>query len=490
MELYTIILFCISFFLLFLRRSSAAHRLPPGPFNFPILGSLHRLGSHPNQSLFELAKTYGPLMTLRLGYVTTVVVSSAEIAKQVLLTHDETFSDHTVPDAVASQPNHESTLAWAVGDGRWRNRRRICNTQLFTVQRLNSLQHLRHQKVQQLIEHINKQRVSGSQVNIGQLTFATALNLISSTIFSTDIVDPDFSTAQEFKELVWRIMEYSAKPNSSDYFPMLKRFDWQGIRKHIRQSYLRLHVIFDVMIEERMEVRASDSMTRNGDFLDVLLDQCEENESYFTRQNINPLILDLFIAGSDTSALTTEWAMAELLRKPEVLKETKREVMEVIGTERAVHESDIDKLPYLQAVVKETMRLHPVAPLLLPYKVKKDVEICGYNIPKNAQLLVNAWGIGRDPKYWTDPLSFRPERFLDSSLDFRGRDFEYIPFGAGRRICSGMPLAVRMVHLMLASMVHSFDWKLPPGINPQDLDMQEQFGTTLRKAVPLCVVPI
>ncbi|KAK8520710.1 hypothetical protein V6N13_076841 [Hibiscus sabdariffa] len=209
MEHYIFLLFCISFFLLFLHRSSAAHRLPPGPFNFPIVGSLHRLGSYPNQSLFELAKTYGPLMTLRLGDVTAVIASSAEMAKQVLLTHEEAFSDRTVPDAVASQPNHESTLAWGVGVGMWRNRRRLCNTQLFTVQRLNLLQDLRHQKVQQLIKHIDKQRVSGSQVNIGEVTFATALNLISSTIFSTDIVDPEYSTAQEFKELVGRIMGYS-----------------------------------------------------------------------------------------------------------------------------------------------------------------------------------------------------------------------------------------------------------------------------------------
>ncbi|KAK8658798.1 hypothetical protein V6N13_029019 [Hibiscus sabdariffa] len=293
MELYSILLFCISFFLLFLRRSSSAHRLPPGPFNFPIVGSLHRLGSHPNQSLFELAKTYGPLMTLRLGYVTAVIASSAEMAKQVLLTHEEAFSDRTVPDAVASQPNYEWTLGWSVGGVRWRNRRRLCTTQLFTVQRLNSLQHLRQQKVQQLIQHIEKQRVSGSQVNIGELTFATALNLISSTIFSRDIVDPEFSTAHEFKDLVWRIMEDSSKPNLSDYFPMLKRFDLQGMRKHIRQSYMRLHAIFDTLIDKRMELRASDSKAISGDFLDVLLDQCEENESYFTRQNIKPLILGI-----------------------------------------------------------------------------------------------------------------------------------------------------------------------------------------------------
>ncbi|OMO65500.1 Cytochrome P450 [Corchorus olitorius] len=289
---FYVFLFCIPLLsFLFLRRHSSAHSLPPGPINLPIIGSLHRLGSHPNQSLFELAKIYGPLMTLRLGYVTTIIASSAETAKLILQTHDQTFSDRTVPDVVTSQPNPESTLAWALGDSRWRNRRRICNTQLFTMQRLNSLQHLRHQKVEQLIKHIKKQSISGSQVNIGEVAFATALNLISTTIFSMDMVDPEFNTAQEFKDLVWRIMEDSAKPNLSDYFPLLKRFDLQGIRKHIRPSYMRLHEIFNELIDKRMEERASNSVTRNGDLLDVLLDQCDENESDFSRQNIKPLIL-------------------------------------------------------------------------------------------------------------------------------------------------------------------------------------------------------
>ncbi|OMP00099.1 Cytochrome P450 [Corchorus olitorius] len=290
MELYMIFLFCIPLFFLFLRRSSAKN-LPPGPINLPIIGSLHRLGTHPNQSLYELAKTYGPLMTLRLGYVTTIIASSAETAKLILQTHDQTFSDRPVPDAVASQPNPESTLGWAIGDSKWKNRRRICNTQLFTVQRLNSLQHLRHQKVEQLIKHVKKQSISGSQVNIGEVAFATSLNLISTTIFSVDLVDPEFNTAQEFKDLVWRIMEDSAKPNLSDYFPMLKRFDLQGIRKDIRRSYMRLHEIFNEIIDKRVEERASDCFTRSDDFLDVLLDQCEENGSDFSRHNIKPLIL-------------------------------------------------------------------------------------------------------------------------------------------------------------------------------------------------------
>ncbi|GKU95864.1 hypothetical protein SLEP1_g9167 [Rubroshorea leprosula] len=204
MELMYAILFCISFpFLwrIFLRPPSA-RTLPPGPTSLPIIGSLHRLGPYPNHSLYELAKIFGPLMTLRLGFVTTVIASSPETAKQILQIHDQSFSERTIPEVIASQPDPDATLAWAIGDQRWRNRRRVCTTQLFTVQRLNSFQLLRQEKVEQLIKHIKKHQISGSQINVGQVVFATTLNLISSTIFSIDIVDPEFNTAQEFKDLL------------------------------------------------------------------------------------------------------------------------------------------------------------------------------------------------------------------------------------------------------------------------------------------------
>ncbi|XVF52082.1 hypothetical protein PTKIN_Ptkin04bG0236400 [Pterospermum kingtungense] len=493
MELY-IILFCISIlFLLFkpLFHRSSSSNLPPGPTGLPILGSILRLGPHPNQSLADLAKIHGPIMSLRLGSITTVVLSSPEMAKQVLQTHAQSFSDRPIPDAIASIPNLEASLVWGPSDDtRWRKLRGICSTQLFSTQKLNSLQHLRYQKVERLIEHIRKNCLSSSQVNIGQVVFATTLNLIFSTMFSIDIVDPEFSTAQEFKDLVWKMVESAGKPNLSDYFPFLKRFDLQGVRKNARVSYDRMHEIFDEMIGKRMEARASDSTTKNGDFLDVLLDQWEQDGSALNRETIKPLIQNLFIAGSETSATTTEWAMAELLRNPEVMRKARNELIRVIGSERTVKESDIDELPYLQAVVKETLRLHPAAPLLLPYKARNNAEICGYTIPKGAHVLVNIWAINRDPKYWNQPLKFYPERFIGSKMDYKGGSFEFIPFGAGRRLCLGLPLATRMVHLMLASMILSFDWKLPQGTNPEDLDMQEHFGMTLKKAKPLYAIPV
>lgn len=199
---------------------------------------------------------------------------------------------------------------------------------------------------------------------------------------------------------------------------------------------------------------------------------------------------DLFVAGTDTTSNTLEWAMAESLKNPEIMKKAKAELEEVIGKGKVLDEADIQRLPYLRCMVKETLRIHPPVPFLIPRRVDQDVEVCGYTVPKNSQVFVNAWAIGRDPETWPNPLEFRPERFFDSEVDMKGRDFELIPFGAGRRICPGLPLAVRMVPVMLGSLLNSFNWKLEGGKGPKDLDMEEKFGITLQKALPLMAVPV
>lgn len=199
----------------------------------------------------------------------------------------------------------------------------------------------------------------------------------------------------------------------------------------------------------------------------------------------------MFVAGTDTSSSTTEWAIAELIRHPGILAQAQQELDSVVGRDRPVSESDIPKLPYLQAVVKETFRLHPSTPLSLPRVAAESCEIYGYHIPKGATLLVNVWAIGRDPKEWSNPLEFKPERFLPggekADVDVKGTDFEVIPFGAGRRICAGMNLGIRMVQLLTATLAHAFDWDLQNGLHPEKLNMDEAYGLTLQRAAPLVV---
>ncbi|MED6118229.1 hypothetical protein PIB30_000856 [Stylosanthes scabra] len=470
---------------------------PPGPPGLPIIGNLHQLGPKPHVTLSTLSKTYGPLMSLQLGSVTVVIASSPSAAQEILQRHDSSFSDRPIPDVITAQPNVLDTLAWSPGGPRWRSRRRLCTTKIFTNQRLDLLQHLRQHKVQQLVQHLHQKSAARTPVNIGEVAFATMLNLVSNTVFSEDVVDPEFKSAGEFKEVVWRIMEDAGRVNVSDYFPAVKWLDLQGVKRHVTVSYLRIHKLFDEMIGKRVRDRDTCG-ARGDDFLDVLLDQCEQQEDdnnddseSLTIDNIKPMLLDLFIAGSDTSGSTIEWAMAELLHNPEIMHKARNELNQVIGTtNNQVKESDIPRLEYMEAIVKETLRLHPSVPLLLPYLAGNDVQVNGYTIHKGDQVLINAWSIGRDPQYWDDPLAFRPERFLRSKIDFKGRNFEYLPFGAGRRICPGLPLANRMITLVVAALVHSFEWKLPEGVTPESLDMTEQYGITLKRLTPLCAIPI
>ncbi|KAA8520550.1 hypothetical protein F0562_014806 [Nyssa sinensis] len=476
------------------RRKSSTARLPPGPYPFPIIGNIFALGNKPHRSLANLSKTYGPLMSLKLGSITTVVVSSPKIAKEVLQTHDQALSGRTVPDAAQVHDHHKVSIVWLPVSAQWRNLRKICREQLFALQRLDAGQGLRRKKVQELLDYVHERCKKGQAVDIGRAAFTTSLNLLSNTIFSIDMAHYRSSSSQEFKELVWAAMEQAGKPNLADYFPFLKLIDLQGKRRKQKILFGKLFSMFDKIVNQRLQSRASSETSTplmiNNDVLEALLNSCNGSDIKLNFKDIKHLFLDLFIAGTDTTSSTLEWAMTELLKNPETMAKAQNELKEVIGKDGVVQESDISRLPYLQAVVKETFRLHPSAPLLLPHKAEADVEICGFIVPKKAQVLVNTWAMGRDSGIWSNPESFVPERFIESGVDLKGQDFELIPFGSGRRICPGMQLGYRMVHLVLASLLHSFDWKLEEGMKPEDIDMSDKTGLTLQKAMPLKAIPI
>nr|WJK44486.1 geraniol-10-hydroxylase 1 [Camptotheca acuminata] len=460
-------------------------KFPPGPTSLPVIGHLLKLGNKPHKAFAELAKTHGPIMMLKLGRINTVVISSPAMAKQVLQKQDLDFCNRATPDSLRAHSHNQVSVAWLPVSERWRSLRSICNSHIFSSQRIDANQHLRRQKVQELVAHIRESCNTGVAVNIGQAAFRTSLNLLSNTIFSMDLANPSSDMAQELKEVVCRIMEEAGKPNLVDYFPVLKKIDPQGLRRGLTIHFGMVIELFDDLINQRLELKN----TANNDVLDALLNIAEDQNDGLDRKHINHLLLDLFAAGTDTTSSTLEWAMAEILHNPKTLLKAQAELEQTIGRGKAIEESDIAQLPYLKAIVKETMRLHPPLPFLLPRKVEVDVEICGFTIPKDAQVLVNAWAIGRCPSIWENPNLFMPERFLGSQVDVRGHDFELIPFGAGRRICPGLPLAIRMVHLMLGSLINAFDWKLEDGIAPEDMNMEDKFGLTLEMVAPLRAVP-
>ncbi|QCD89243.1 geraniol 8-hydroxylase-like [Vigna unguiculata] len=488
---FTLLLFAIITFLKVLTSLLSPNKtkpnLPPGPKGLPVVGNLLQLGAKPHQTLATLAKTHGSIMSLKLGQVTTIVMSSAEAAKGVLQIHDHFLSNRKIPDAMKGANHDHFSLPFIPVSQQWRELRKLCNGLLFSNKNLDATVELRSKKVRELYSDIHHSSLKGEPVNIGRMAFKTIINQLSNTIYSEDLIQ-SAEKAGEMKELVTNIMKEVGRPNLADCFPVLKMIDPHGIRRRTGSYFEKLLNIFKSLIHKRLELRndAAGYCTKR-DMLDAMLNDAEHKMDIVKIQRLS---LDLFVAGTDTVTSTVEWVMAELLHNPHVMSKAKEELERVIGKGNLVEESDIAKLPYLRAIVKETFRLHPAVPLLLPRKAEVEFEMHGHTIPKGAQVLVNVWAIGRDPNLWDKPSLFWPERFLESEIDFKGRSFELTPFGGGRRICPGLPLAIRLVFLMLGLFINSFDWELEGGIKAEDMNMDENFGLTLEKAQPVLAVPI
>ncbi|XP_023640606.1 cytochrome P450 76C4-like [Capsella rubella] len=498
MEIIMFLVFCFlsSCFLIFttarFRRSSyQAARLPPGPPRLPIIGNIHQVGRNPHRSFAELSKTYGPIMSLKLGCLNSVVIGSPEAAREVLKTHDQILSGRKSTNSIRSINHHEASVAWLPpSSARWRLLRKLSASLLFSPQRIEATKALRMKKVQELVNFVSESSERGEAVGISRISFTTALNIISNVLFSVDIGSYDCKNSNGFQETVIAGMEASGKPDAANFFPCLGFLDLQSNRKTMKASTEKLFRVFREFMDAKTALRNESTDVSNMDFLDSLLALTQGDEPEIDNNDIEHLLLDMFAAGTDTTSTTVEWAMAELLKSPKTMAKAQAEIDSVVGQNGVVEETDISELPYLQAIVKETLRLHPAVPLLLPREAEADVEILGFMVPKDAQVLVNVWAIGRDPNVWENTTRFEPERFLGKEIDVKGKDYELTPFGAGRRICPGLPLAVKIVSLMLASLLYSFDWKLTNGVVSEDLDMDETFGITLHKTKPLHAFPV
>ncbi|KAE9610717.1 hypothetical protein Lal_00021233 [Lupinus albus] len=463
----------------------------PGPYPLPIIGNIFELGKLPHQTLTKLSKTYGPIMSLKFGSVTAIVISSPQVAKEALQKNDQVFSFRPTPDTLRAHDHHIYSVAWMQPTADWRALRKACAIKVFSSRMLDSTQFLRQKKVQELMEYVKESCKNGEALDIGKATFKTVLNSISNTLFSMDLAHYTSDKFQEFKEIICGITEEAGKPNYVDYFPILSLLDPQGAHGRMKGYFGKLIKFFDGLIEERLQLRASQKESKAcKDVLDSVLELMLEDNSQITRLHVSHLFVDLFVAGIDTTSITIEWAMAELLRNPEKLKKVRKELQKVTSKGEQLQETHISNLPFLEAVIKETFRLHPPAAFLVPRMSGDNVELCGYMVPKHAQIMINAWAMGRDSTIWANPNEFIPERFLNNEIDFKGQYFELIPFGAGRRICPGLPLASKTVHTVLASLLCGYDWKLSDGGMGENMDMSEEYGLTLHKAQPLLVIPI
>ncbi|KAG5148940.1 hypothetical protein JHK82_015821 [Glycine max] len=449
--------------------------LPPGPKPWPIVGNLPHMGPVPHHSLAALARIHGPLMHLRLGFVDVVVAASASVAEQFLKIHDSNFSSRP-PNAGAKYIAYNyQDLVFAPYGPRWRLLRKLTSVHLFSGKAMNEFRHLRQEEVARLT--CNLASSDTKAVNLGQLlnvctTNALARAMIGRRVFNDGNGGCD-PRADEFKAMVMEVMVLAGVFNIGDFIPSLEWLDLQGVQAKMKKLHKRFDAFLTSIIEEHNNSSSKNENHKN--FLSILLslkDVRDDHGNHLTDTEIKALLLNMFTAGTDTSSSTTEWAIAELIKNPQILAKLQQELDTVVGRDRSVKEEDLAHLPYLQAVIKETFRLHPSTPLSVPRAAAES---------------------SRDPKEWNDPLEFRPERFLlggeKADVDVRGNDFEVIPFGAGRRICAGLSLGLQMVQLLTAALAHSFDWELEDCMNPEKLNMDEAYGLTLQRAVPLSVHP-
>ncbi|MED6160094.1 hypothetical protein PIB30_048150 [Stylosanthes scabra] len=477
--------------LLFLRPNSAQRNLPPGPPGLPIVGNLLSLDPDLHTYFTSLAHTYGPIFKLQLGSKLGIVVTSPLLARQILKEHDTVFANRDVPAAARAATYGGSDIAWTPYGPEWRMLRKVCALKMLSHNTLDSVYELRRNEVRKTVAFLYG-RV-GSEVNVGEQGFLTVLNVITEMMWGGAVEGKEREgLGAEFREAVAEMTELFGKPNVSDFFPLLARFDLQGVERQMQALVPRFDGIFERMIGERVR----GGKKERNDFLQFLLNLMDEGDSKtpLTMVQLKALLMDMVVGGSDTSSNTIEFAMAEMINNSEVMKKVQEELEAVVGRDNIVEESHIHKLPYLRAVMKETLRLHPALPLLVPHCPSETTTVGGYTIPKGSRVFVNVWAIHRDPSIWDNPLEFDPTRFLNddddgganNKWDFSGSDFRYFPFGSGRRICAGIAMAERTVLYILATLVHSFNWKVPEGEN---LDMSDKFGIVLKKKISLVAIP-
>uniref|UniRef100_A0A0E0ND22 Cytochrome P450 n=1 Tax=Oryza rufipogon TaxID=4529 RepID=A0A0E0ND22_ORYRU len=468
--------------------TTGAKNLPPGPWNLPVIGSLHHLlgASPPHRALLRLSRRHGPLMLVRLGEVPTVIVSGSDAAMEVLKARDPAFADRARSTTVDAVSFGGKGVIFAPYGEHWRHARRVCLAELLSARQVRRLESIRQEEVSRLVDSI----IAGSS-NAAAVDMTRALAALTNDVIARAVFGGKCARQEEYRRELGVLTTLVAGYSMVDLFPSSRVVRWLSRRteRRLRRSHAEMARIVGSIIEERKEKKGSDAgvgaKDEDDDLLGVLLRLQEEDglTSPLTAEVIAALVTDIFGAATDTTASTLEWIMVELMRNPRAMDKAQQEVRNTLGHEKGkLIGIDISELHYLCMVIKETLRLHPASALILRQS-RENCRVMGYDIPQATPVLINTFAVARDPKYWDNAEEFKPERFENSGADIRTSiaHLGFIPFGAGCRQCPGALLATTTLELTLANLLYHFDWALPDGVSPKSLDMSEVMGITLHR---------
>ncbi|TMW82257.1 hypothetical protein EJD97_006400 [Solanum chilense] len=480
----------ILIFLLLKDKKSGKNKVPPGPIGLPFIGNLHQFdGLTPHIYFWKLSKKYGKIFSLKLGSTSMIVVSSAKIAKEVLKTQDLVFCSRPSILGQQKMSYNGRDIVFARYDDYWREMRKISVLHLFSLKKVQFYKPIREDEVSRMIKKVSQHAASSQITNLSNLMISLTSTIICRLAFGVRFDDE----AHERKRFDYLLAEAQAMMTSifvSDIFPFLYWIDkLTGLTDRLEKLFKELDEFYEEVIEQHQNPNRPKSM--EGDMVDLLL-QFKKEKSIpidLTLEDIKGLLMNVLVAGSDTSAAGVVWTMTALMKNPKAMKKVQQEIRESIGNKGIVNEDDVQNMPYFKAVIKETFRLYPPVPLLVPRESMTKSTLEGYEIQAGTIVHVNSWAIARDPKIWENPEEFIPERFLNSDIDYKGQNYELIPFGAGRRGCPGKTLGVAFMELALSNLLYAFDWESPHGMKKEDIDTNVRRGITPYKKNELCLIP-
>ncbi|GFQ00610.1 flavonoid 3'-monooxygenase [Phtheirospermum japonicum] len=462
-------------------------KLPPGPKPWPVIGNLNLIGSIPHQSLHSLSQKHGEIMLLKFGKFPVIVASSPDMARKFLQTHDAVFASRPPLAAGKYTSYNYSDLTWAPYGPHWRQARKIYLTEVFNAKRLDSFEQIRTEESRLFISRLFSR--SGQPVVLRDHLFRYTLSSISRTVLS-DRYFTELSEHDELRDMLDEWFLLSGVLNIGDWIPWLSFLDLQGYVKKMKALAKKLDRFLSYVVDDHGARMGAEKNLVAKYLVDVLVKRAEDPnlDIKLTSDRVKALLQNLLAGGTDTSATTVEWTIHEILKQPHIIEKAKAELDRVIGRDRWVQENDFTQLPYIEAIIMESMRLHPLATLLAPHYALEDCNVAGYDISKGTTVFINTWSIERDPRAWDAPEKFSPERFSGKETDMLGSNFALLPFGSGRRRCPGYNLGLKIVRTTLANLIHGFDMRLVEGMRAEDICMEEEYGLTTHPKIPLAII--